>query len=114
VIPPTVPAGGDHVHHLYITRVPGGHRDALLATLRAAGIGAGVHYPAPVHRTPAFAFLGMAPGSAPVAERLAGEILSLPMFPLLTAEEVDRVCDVIAGFADELGDSTGAVRGPGE
>jgi dTDP-4-amino-4,6-dideoxygalactose transaminase len=96
------PSGADHVHHLYVTRVPGGRRDELLARLRAAGIGAGIHYPVPIHLTPAFAFLNQPAGSFPGAEQLASEILSLPMFPLLTSDEVDYVCDVIEESAKEI------------
>ena len=63
----------------------------MLAELGAAGIGAGIHYPAPVHRLPAFADLGDRAGAFPVAERAAGEILSLPMFPGITADQQERV-----------------------
>jgi dTDP-4-amino-4,6-dideoxygalactose transaminase len=93
VRPRAVP-GNDHVWHLYVVRVP--RRDEVLAALGAAGVGAGIHYPLPVHLLPAFAGLGAGPGSYPVAERLAGEILSLPMFPGITAEQQDRVVAVLA------------------
>jgi len=90
VVRPTVAAGNEHVWHLYVVRVA--HRDAVAAALQAAGIGAGVHYPAPVHLLPAFAGLGLGDaGAFPVAERLAGEILSLPMFPGITAGQQERV-----------------------
>ena len=77
--------GNEDVWHLYVVRVA--DRDRVLADLAEAGIGAGIHYPAPVHLTGAYAPLGLGPGSFPVAERAAGEILSLPMFPHLTAEQ---------------------------
>ncbi|MEO6702928.1 MAG: DegT/DnrJ/EryC1/StrS family aminotransferase [Jatrophihabitantaceae bacterium] len=89
VVLPQAAAGNEHVWHLYVVRVP--RRDAVLANLNAAGIGAGIHYPAPVHLLPAFAGLGQGPGSFPVAERLAGEILSLPIFPGITDEQQNRV-----------------------
>lgn len=92
VLPPAT-AGTDHVHHLYVTRVPGGRRDRLLQELRSRGVGAGIHYPRPIHLTPAFSFLGRGPGSFPVAEQLAREILSLPMFPQLEPDELSFVCD---------------------
>ena len=70
-------------------RVPA--RDRVLAHLTEAGIEAAVHYPTPLHLTGALASLGHRPGDFPVAERLAGEILSLPVFPGITAEQQERV-----------------------
>ncbi len=86
-------AEGQHVWHLYVVRVP--DRDRVLAELNAAGIGAGIHYPYPVHLTGAYAHLGLGAGTAPVAERAAGEILSLPMHPHLTEAMQDRVVEVL-------------------
>jgi dTDP-4-amino-4,6-dideoxygalactose transaminase len=63
----------------------------VVAALNAEGIGAGIHYPAPIHQLPAFAGLGLGTGTFPVAERLAGEILSLPIYPGITAEQQERV-----------------------
>ena len=74
---------------LYVTRVA--DRDRVLSELQAAGIGAALHYPYPVHLTAAFAGLGYGAGAFPVAERAAGEVLSLPMFPHLTAAMQERV-----------------------
>lgn len=90
---PAVAPGNDHVWHLYVVRVP--DRDRVLAALDAAGIGAGLHYPAPMHLLPAFADLGLPAGSFPVAERLASQILSLPMYPGITAEQQTRVADAL-------------------
>lgn len=84
----------EHVWHLYVVRVA--ERDRILAGLGDAGIGAGIHYPHPVHLTPAYAHLGMGAGSYPVAERAAMEILSLPMFPHLREDQQRRVVDVLA------------------
>ncbi|UGQ14499.1 DegT/DnrJ/EryC1/StrS family aminotransferase [Yinghuangia sp. ASG 101] len=92
-LPRTAP-GNDHVWHLYAVRVP--HRDAVLADLGAAGIGAGVHYPVPVHLQPAFGELGYARGDFPVAERAAGEILTLPLFPQITEDQQARVAEALA------------------
>jgi dTDP-4-amino-4,6-dideoxygalactose transaminase len=69
-------------------------RDRVLAELAAAGIHAGIHYPAPVHLLPAFTHLGR-PGSFPVAEGMAGEILSLPIFPGITAAQQEWVAEVL-------------------
>jgi dTDP-4-amino-4,6-dideoxygalactose transaminase len=87
-LPRTLP-GNEHVFHLYVVRVP--HRDRVLTELGAAGIGAGIHYPAPIHLLQAFSFLEEGPGSHPVAEASARQILSLPMFPGITAEQQERV-----------------------
>jgi dTDP-4-amino-4,6-dideoxygalactose transaminase len=86
-------AEGQHVWHLYVVRVA--ERDRVLAELGRAGIGAGIHYPFPVHLTGAYAHLGLPPGTAPVAETAAGEILSLPMHPHLTEAMQDRVVEVL-------------------
>jgi dTDP-4-amino-4,6-dideoxygalactose transaminase len=91
---PLLGAEGQHVWHLYVVRVA--ERDRVLTELGRAGVGAGIHYPYPVHRTGAYAHLGLGPGTAPVAERAAGEILSLPMHPHLTEDQQDRVVEVLA------------------
>jgi dTDP-4-amino-4,6-dideoxygalactose transaminase len=86
---PRVLPGNEHAWHLYVVRVP--HRDFVLAALNAAGIAVGIHYPLPVHLLPAFKSLGHRLGDFPVAERLGGEILSLPIYPGLTADQQDHV-----------------------
>lgn len=95
---PSSAEGNDDVWHLYVIRVP--ERDAVLAHLHAAGIGAGIHYPYPVHRTGAYAGLGLPSGSFPVAEQAAGEILSLPLYPHITAEQQQRVVQVLRTALD--------------
>jgi dTDP-4-amino-4,6-dideoxygalactose transaminase len=91
---PLLGADGQHVWHLYVVRVA--ERDRVLAELGRAGVGAGIHYPYPVHLTGAYAHLGLGRGTAPVAETAAGEILSLPMHPHLTEAQQDRVAEVLA------------------
>lgn len=86
--PRTLP-GNTHIFHLYVIRVP--RREAVLKALHAQGIGAGVHYPVPIHLQGAFARLGHRRGDFPVAERAAEEILSLPLFPEITPEQQERV-----------------------
>ncbi|GCD95404.1 DegT/DnrJ/EryC1/StrS family aminotransferase [Embleya hyalina] len=98
-LPRTAP-GNEHVWHLYAVRVP--ERDKVLALLNEAGVGAGVHYPVPVHLQPAFAELGHARGDFPVAERAAEELLSLPLYPQLTAGQQERVAEVLAGALSRL------------
>lgn len=82
-----------HVWHLYVVRVD--ERDLVLQALGEAGIGAGIHYPTPVHLTAAYSGLGLGPGTAPIAEAAADRILSLPMFPHLTEEMQARVAEVL-------------------
>lgn len=100
VIRPTTLAGNQHVWHIYCVRIPGDgtpeRRDRVVERLREAGVGAAVHYPVPVHRTPAFAGLGYPDGAFPQAERVATEILSLPIYPQLTADQQERVVAALA------------------
>ena len=98
VIVPEIPEGGRHVFHCYVVRVPGGRRDDLRAYLAERGIGTGVHYPVPIHLQEASAFLGYRQGDFPVTERLANEVVSLPMYPALTDTQVDTVAEAVAGF----------------
>jgi dTDP-4-amino-4,6-dideoxygalactose transaminase len=92
VILPRTLHGNEHVWHLYTVRVP--QRDRVLEAMHSAGIGAGIHYPVPVHLTRAFAELGCA-GQFPVAERAARELLSLPLFPEITPDQQERVASVL-------------------
>jgi dTDP-4-amino-4,6-dideoxygalactose transaminase len=96
VVRPVTLPGNEHVWHLYVIQVPG-DRDAVVRALNEAGIGAGIHYPVPVHLTPAFAGLGYGPGDFPHAEAAAGRILSLPIYPQITAEAQATVVDALAG-----------------
>jgi dTDP-4-amino-4,6-dideoxygalactose transaminase len=84
---------GRHVYHLMVVLVD--DRTRAEAALREAGIGYGIHYPIPLHRQPAFAGRAIAPGPYPVAENAAARILSLPMFPGITHEEVAETADVL-------------------
>lgn len=92
---PVTAEGNEHVWHLYVVRVPGADRDAIVGKLNASGIGAGVHYPDPVHLTPAYAHLGYRRGDFPHAEQAAGEILSLPLFPQISPDQQQRVVDAL-------------------
>jgi dTDP-4-amino-4,6-dideoxygalactose transaminase len=78
-----------HVYHLYTVRVR--ERDGLQKLLAADGIATGVHYPIPIHLQPAWADLGYAAGAFPEAERAAGDVLSLPLYPEMTDEQVETV-----------------------
>lgn len=85
--------GNDDVWHLYVVRVQ--ERDAVLRRLNEAGVGAGIHYPVPLHRTRAYASLGLGPGSFPVTEQAATEILSLPLYPHIGADQQQAVADAL-------------------
>ena len=97
VLPVEVP-GNRHVYHLFVIQVA--RRDELLAFLGERGISCGIHYPIPVHMQKAYACLGYPPGRFPRAERVAGRLLSLPMFAELTEEQVELVCRSIKEFVD--------------
>jgi dTDP-4-amino-4,6-dideoxygalactose transaminase len=89
--------GARGVYHLAVVRVP--QRDRVRRWLHQRGIGTGIHYPTPIHRLAPYEHLSVGP--LPVAEQAAAEILSLPMFPHMTQEQVAHVCRAIDG-ADEL------------
>lgn len=90
VVLPATASWAEHVYHLFVVRVP--DRDRVFARLHEHGIGAGIHYPVPLHLQPAYADLGHRQGDFPVTERVASEIISLPIYPEITEEQVDRVC----------------------
>lgn len=98
ILPQTL-AGNEHVWHLYVIRVQ--ERDRVLKELHAAGIGAGIHYPVPVHLTAAAADLGYAEGAFPVTEHAAGELLSLPIFAEITPAQQERVVSTLAAALHE-------------
>jgi dTDP-4-amino-4,6-dideoxygalactose transaminase len=98
---PEVPSGREHNFHLFVIRAK--NRDALRQHLHARGIGTGIHYPEPLHLTPAYRKLGYAMrGSLPVAEALAPEILSLPMYPELSESQIDQVTEAVLEFFDQV------------
>jgi dTDP-4-amino-4,6-dideoxygalactose transaminase len=98
LVPPARRAGAEHVFHQYVVRSR--DRDALRARLREAGIGAGIHYPVPVHLQPAYAGrVAMGPAACRASERAADEVLSLPMFPELTEVQVSAVCEAVRAAA---------------
>lgn len=90
---PAADVGNEHVWHLYVVQTS--RRADLMAALSSAGVGAAIHYPVPVHQHPAFAELAPSAGGLAVSETTAGRILSLPMFPGITAEQQERVAEVL-------------------
>jgi dTDP-4-amino-4,6-dideoxygalactose transaminase len=98
---PEVPPGREHNFHLFVIRVK--NRDALMRHLHARGIGTGIHYPQPLHLTPAYQELGYPMrGSLPVSEALAAEILSLPIYPELRDSQIEQVSEAVLQFSDQL------------
>lgn len=101
VVTPSEAPYGKHVYHLYVIRTA--YRDRLQTYLRERGIATGIHYPVPVHLQRAWQTAGCRTESLPVTERYVGEILSLPMYPELTAESIQRVADAMREFQSEHG-----------
>jgi dTDP-4-amino-4,6-dideoxygalactose transaminase len=101
VATPRTLAGNEHVWHIYAVRVR--DRDRVLEKLHAEGIGAGVHYPIPIHLQGAFSRLGYAQGIFPEAERAAREMISLPLYPGIRPEQQERVVEVLAKAVRALG-----------
>ncbi|MCE0499128.1 MAG: DegT/DnrJ/EryC1/StrS family aminotransferase [Methylacidiphilales bacterium] len=98
VLPAAYPHNG-HTWNQYTLRVIGaGRRDALRAHLTARGIGSEIYYPLPLHEQKCFAGLGFKHGDFPVAEQLSGEVISLPIYPELPAEQIEQVCAEIGEF----------------
>jgi dTDP-4-amino-4,6-dideoxygalactose transaminase len=93
VITPTEMPYARHVYHLYV--ILSHHREALREQMAQNGIETGLHYPVPLHLQEAYRFLGYRPGDFPVSERLAKQVLSLPMFAGLSTESVEYVANVV-------------------
>jgi dTDP-4-amino-4,6-dideoxygalactose transaminase len=98
IVPPREAPYARHVYHVYAVRVP--HRDKLMATLAAQGIGCGIHYPVPIHLQKAYEFLGHGRGSFRATEQCARELLSLPMYPELAAEQISQVAAALIRAAE--------------
>jgi dTDP-4-amino-4,6-dideoxygalactose transaminase len=99
VLLPYEPSWSRSVYHLYVIRVSA--RDDMMNHLKSAGIGTGLHYPIPLHLQKAYAALNYSRGDFPVTERVAGEIISLPMFQHLTAEQQATVAEEILVFSSK-------------
>jgi len=85
-----------HVYHVYGIRAK--KRDELRDFLGKNGVSTGIHYPIPVHLQKAYSFMGLREGSFPASEKVASEILSLPMYPELTEEQMKYIADNIQKF----------------
>jgi len=93
---PFEPSWSRAVYHLYVVRVS--DRDGLMSHLKAAGIGSGIHYPIPLHLQKAYDSMKYKTGDFPITEGVAREIVSLPMFPQLKAEQQATVVDEVLRF----------------
>ncbi len=100
IAPPYEPSWSRAVYHLYVVRTA--DREGLMDHLKKAGIGTGIHYPIPLHLQNAYTAMNYSAGDFPVTEKAAAEIVSLPMFPQLTAEQQARVVEEIAAFSAVL------------
>jgi dTDP-4-amino-4,6-dideoxygalactose transaminase len=96
LVAPCEPSWSRAVYHLYVVRTT--DREGMMEHLKKAGIGTGIHYPIPLHLQKAYAAMNYGKGAFPVAEKAAAEIVSLPMFPQLTAEQQARVVEEILNF----------------
>jgi dTDP-4-amino-4,6-dideoxygalactose transaminase len=96
IVPPFIDPANESIFNQYTIRVP--QRDALKAHLQAKGIGHSVYYPLPLHLQPCFTYLGYREGACPEAERAAKEVVSLPVFPELTATQRDEVVAAVRSF----------------
>lgn len=92
---PQVPEWAEPVWHLFVVRHP--ERDALVQRLNEAGVGTLIHYPVPPHLQEAYAEMGFEVGAFPVAERMAGNVMSLPMGAQMAAEGVAAICQICCG-----------------
>jgi dTDP-3-amino-3,4,6-trideoxy-alpha-D-glucose transaminase len=106
IVPPA-PAqpDGDHVYHQFVICTP--RRDAIKALLTEQGIATAIHYPVPIHGSEAYEMLAGNGDVAPNATRLAGEILSLPIFPAMTGEQIERVGNAVCDCASQIQDKVG-------
>ncbi len=95
-LPQPASEGEDHVYHLFVITTP--ERDALRDHLDACGVSSAIHYPTPVHLQPAYADLGLGLGSLPVAERLASESCSLPVFPAIEDWHIAETAAAVQSF----------------
>jgi dTDP-3-amino-3,4,6-trideoxy-alpha-D-glucose transaminase len=96
LLPAAAAPDGDHVFHLFVVRTP--RRDELREHLDSCGVASAIHYPTPIHLQPAYAGLGLGPNDLPVAERLAAESCSLPIFPAIEDWQLAEIAAAVKSF----------------
>ena len=97
---PVEATGNRHTYHLYVVRHQ--QRDAIIGALKERGITVGVNYPYPIHRMPAYKNLGYDEGDLPVSEQLAKEIFSLPLYPTMPDQDLNKVSDQLEKILESL------------
>jgi dTDP-4-amino-4,6-dideoxygalactose transaminase len=110
IILPFEPQNSRGIYHLYVVRTA--NREGFMEHLKQAGIGTGIHYPIPLHLQKAYAAMGYKKGDFAVTEEVSLEIVSLPMFPQLKAEQQARVAEAISAFTAALGRKRVEAAGP--
>jgi len=98
IVVPLDPDDVRHVYHLFVIQVP--FRDEVFSALREDGIGVGIHYPIPLHLQPAYRYLGLEKGCFPVTEACASRVLSLPLYPEMTEDQVSWVAERVRFHVD--------------
>ncbi|WP_353929605.1 DegT/DnrJ/EryC1/StrS family aminotransferase [Okeanomitos corallinicola TIOX110] len=101
ILPMENQSGTGHIYHLYVIKIDDSchlERQQIQEKLMVAGIQTGIHYPIPCHLQPAFTYLGYQPGDFPQAEKLSQQILSLPMYPGLTASQITEVINAMSSI----------------
>jgi dTDP-4-amino-4,6-dideoxygalactose transaminase len=96
VAAPTEWEGNEHIYHMYVIQAP--RRDELQVWLKEHGVGTGIHYPVPIHLQKAMGNLGYKPGDMPVTEKTVEKILSLPMYPEMTDDQINAVVEALKSF----------------
>jgi len=107
VLPAPVERDCDHVYHQFVIRTP--RRDAARELLGQRGIATAIHYPIPIHRSDAYGMLDVGYDAAPNASSLAGEILSLPIYPSLTCDQIERIASAVCEHSMQLHDPVAAL-----
>jgi dTDP-4-amino-4,6-dideoxygalactose transaminase len=95
---PVVTPENESIFNQYTVRVRAGKRDALQGFLKERGIGSSIYYPLPLHLQPCFAYLGYQQGACPESERAAAEVISLPIYPELTRDQLEEVATTVRAF----------------
>ena len=97
IVLPAQTVNSTHVYHLFVIQVEG-NRDVIIEKMSQKNIECGIHYPIPLHMQQAYSYLGYKEGDFPYAESITKKIISLPLFPEITREQIDFVCECLTTF----------------